>query len=237
MPKISCLMTTRNRDDLIGESIKSVIDQTFTDWELIIVDDHSDEDDKTEAVVKSFQDQRIKYFRLYNEQGRGIPAGRNLATILASGEFIAIADSDDINYPFRFDLSLKEFKNKDIDLTYGNIDCWDLETNKIFSRPDEYEVRKFNLEDFIKADFIPNPTIMYKKTIGYNFPYNSFFRKGEDYEFISRLVVNNLKFSFIPESLVRYRVHQGSTSGQDAKGIKYASIIKENRGWKTEQTS
>ncbi len=61
-PKISCVMPCRNRQSIIGETIQSIIDQTFSDWELIIIDDHSDPDDDTEKVVKKFNDPRIKFF-------------------------------------------------------------------------------------------------------------------------------------------------------------------------------
>lgn len=232
MSKISCIMPTRDRGNLIKESIESIINQTFSDWELIVIDDHSNKNDKTETIVKFFRDSRIQYYKLNDEQGKGISAGRNFGIALARGEFIALTDSDDINYPKRLELSFNEFQKNNPDVVYGDIDCYDSDTNQKIQRPEQYRVREFNRSEFAKADYIPNPTTMFKKSIVHNYPYNSFFCKAEDYDFFSRLCENQYKFSFIPESLVKYRIHGGSISSQDSKGVKYTTIVKENREWR-----
>ncbi len=234
MPKISCVMPARDRDYLIGESIGSIINQTYDDWELIVVDDHSQESDNTVNVVKQFNDKRIKYYKLDDENGIGIPAARNFGNIMTKGEFIAVADSDDINYPYRFKRSLEEFQKTNCDLVYGTLDIWDVSTGEMIKIEGNSTARKPELKSFKKCDYIPNPTVMYKRQLGIDFPYNSFFRRAEDYDFFARLCEFGYKFSFINEPLVKYRVHPERVSAPNSnEKYDYSSFVKKNRGWLT----
>lgn len=92
---VSVIMPSWNTADFIAESIRSVIAQTYTDWELIIVDDCST--DRTDEVVASFHDSRIRYFK--NELNSGAALTRNRALREARGEWIAFLDSDDLWAP------------------------------------------------------------------------------------------------------------------------------------------
>jgi len=87
---ISIVIPTYNRADRLREAIQSVVDQTFSDWELIIVDDGST--DSTEKVVGSFDDDRIYCFR---QENKGVSAARNLGILAARGDLVAFLDSDD----------------------------------------------------------------------------------------------------------------------------------------------
>lgn len=114
MPKVSVIIPAFNRAHLLSRAIQSVINQTFQDFEIIIVDDAST--DKTEDVVKSFKDNRIIY--LWNNRNQGSNASRNIGLKHASGEFIAFLDSDDEWLPEKLDKQLNVFKshNKNIGL-------------------------------------------------------------------------------------------------------------------------
>lgn len=94
-------MPTYNMAQYIGEAIESIIKQTYTNWELIVVDDGST--DNTETVVRSFVDPRIRYIR-QERLGRG--GARNAALRVARGEYIAITDADDISLPRRFEMQV-----------------------------------------------------------------------------------------------------------------------------------
>ena len=102
MPVVSAIIPTYNFGRFLGEAIQSVLDQTFTDFELIVVDDGSTDD--TREVVGSFNDSRIRY--IYQEN-RGLPAARNTGIKASRGEYIAFLDSDDIWLTQNLELKVK----------------------------------------------------------------------------------------------------------------------------------
>ena len=93
-PKVSVIIPTYNRAEYLGEAIQSVFDQTFEDFEILIVDDGSTDD--TQQLVLSFHDPRLRSFYQNN---CGISAARNAAIRSADGEYIAFLDSDDVWLP------------------------------------------------------------------------------------------------------------------------------------------
>lgn len=228
MPVISFVMPTKNRAAMIGESIQSVVDQTFKDWELVIADGG---DDNTEEVVKSFNDDRIRYFKVTTENGTGIVANRNFGNQMARGEYISIIDSDDLCYPERAELTLKEFERTGCDLVYGKMHLWNPETGEVKEREPKDEARDFNLDDFTVHDFVPHSTVTLKRKLALDFPYNSFFAVCEDMDMISRLYAYGFKFSFLNEHLIKYRVHQDSVMKSGHISFKYTKLVIENRGW------
>lgn len=94
MVQVSVIIPTYNRADMIGDAIRSVLDQTYGNWELIVVDDGSTDD--TRAVVAGFNDPRTHYVF---QQNRGLPAARNTGIRAAQGIYIAFLDSDDCFLP------------------------------------------------------------------------------------------------------------------------------------------
>jgi len=87
MPKVSIILPTYNRAHLIGRAIKSVLNQTYRNFELIVIDDGSTDD--TEMLVKSFEDKRIHYIK--HQKNRGAAAARNTGLRLARGELLSFA--------------------------------------------------------------------------------------------------------------------------------------------------
>ncbi|MEF2843823.1 MAG: glycosyltransferase family 2 protein [Catenibacterium sp.] len=104
---VSIIMPSWNTERFIAETIQSVLDQTYTNWELIIVDDCSS--DNTDELVASFKDERIKY--LHNEKNSGAALTRNKALREAKGEWIAFLDSDDLWMPEKLEHQI-DFMNK-----------------------------------------------------------------------------------------------------------------------------
>lgn len=103
-PLVSVVMPSYNSEKHIAESIQSIIDQSFTDWEFIIVDGHSK--DKTIDIVEGFvaKDSRIK---LMYDEGKGIGPALNMGCAAAIGKYIARVDTDDISFPERFSEQVK----------------------------------------------------------------------------------------------------------------------------------
>lgn len=107
MPQVSVIIPTRNRADLLSEAIKSVLGQTFSDFELIIVDDGST--DHTAAVVAAYQDRRIVYYQ-QEKQERG--AARNRGVALSQGEYITFLDDDDWYMPRKLEVQVRELQKR-----------------------------------------------------------------------------------------------------------------------------
>src|SRR4051812_11342889 len=95
-PKISVLMTAWNAERFIGEAIESVLNQTFTDFEFLIINDGSS--DRTGEIIRSYRDERI---RLVEQDNKGIAASLNLGLHLAKADLVARFDADDVCYPER----------------------------------------------------------------------------------------------------------------------------------------
>lgn len=133
-PLVTVYMPTHNRSDLLSRAIDSVLSQTYSNFELIIVDDCST--DNTEAVVQTYQDQdsRIKYIK--NSENLGACASRNKAIRAAKGEFITGLDDDDYFLPNRLEVFLLAWGNRKKDVVllfsrYGN----HLKDGAVFKRP------------------------------------------------------------------------------------------------------
>src|SRR3954465_7326609 len=90
-PLITVIMPAYNAESYISDAIRSVMSQSYENWELLVVDDGSD--DKTAEIITSFTDHRIRYFRQVN---KGVSAARNLALTQLRGDYFCFFDSDDI---------------------------------------------------------------------------------------------------------------------------------------------
>ena len=100
MPKVSVIIPTHNRAESLRSAITSVLNQTYQDFEIIIIDDASK--DNTREVIAHFSDTRIKY--IYNQLGKGDAGSRNIGIINSSGEYIALLDDDDEWLPEKLEM-------------------------------------------------------------------------------------------------------------------------------------
>ena len=119
-PTVSVIIPTYNRAHLVGRAIQSVLNQTYQDFELIIIDDSST--DNTEDIIKEFQkkDERIKYIR--HDKNKGGSAARNTGIKVAKGEYIAFLDCDDEWLPEKLEKQIKTMKDLPFDV-WGGIYC------------------------------------------------------------------------------------------------------------------
>ncbi len=118
IPEVSVVIAVKNRSQYLFEALRSLKSQIFKNWECIIVDDYSDEN--IEDVVNKMEDVRFQYFR--NPGSGGISSARNYGNSKAKSNWIAVADSDDINMPRRLLVSMEHIKNNpDADMIYGGV--------------------------------------------------------------------------------------------------------------------
>ena len=122
---VSIIMPSYNTAPYIGETIQSVLNQTYQNWEIIIMDDCST--DNTDEVVASIKDERIKYF--HNEKNSGAAVSRNRALREAQGRWIAFLDSDDIWMPEKLEKQISFMESNGYSFSYTNYEEIDVDGN------------------------------------------------------------------------------------------------------------
>lgn len=207
-PKISVIMPVYNASEYLPEAIESILNQTYSNFEFIILNDNSTDNSLTIIEKYHVIDKRIQ---LINKTKNVGPATlRNEGIDVAKGEYIALMDADDISELTRFEKQIAVFNNNcDIDLCATNY-------TKFCENKNEEYVKHFENHPEIKYNFlfgcyIANPTIMMKKKILDGYRYNSSFFPVDDYELLSRLILN-FTFYNIQESLLKYRWHENNIS-------------------------
>jgi len=160
-PTVSVVIPTYNRAHLIGMSIQSVLDQTYQDFEIIVVDDGST--DNIEEVVRSFSDPRIKYVK--HQENRGGSAARNTGIELAKGEFIAFQDSDDEWFPEKLAKQMKVFENAPMEVGVVYTGFLRIVNDKRIYIPQSWVKQKEgNIhEELLKGNFVTTQSIVARK--------------------------------------------------------------------------
>lgn len=201
-PKITAFMAAYNVADYIEESISSILNQTFKDFEFIIIDDGSTDD--TALVVKKFNDSRISFIQ--NDGNKGIPFTRNRLLELAKGEYIAVLDSDDIAYPDRFQLQLDFFSaHPEAALCGGHgiiINKNGTETGKKIIAPTDDLV---NMRMLFSNPFI-NSSTMFKTQIFRALNGYKDYALAEDFDLFIR-ISEKYSVANIDAFVVKYRIH------------------------------
>ena len=206
--KISVIMPVYNtKEEYLREAIESILNQTYTDFEFIIINDGST--NNAEEVILSYEDDRIKYIK---QENQGISKSRNNAHKIAQGEYIAVFDSDDISMPDRFE---KEIKILDENHNIGVVSSWveKIPSNKILKFPQNPKYM-----DFVTGCPINNPVAMIRKEIldKYNITYDEALSSAVDYDLWSKMIFHT-EFYIIQEVLLKYRWHENNVSVKSNK--------------------
>ncbi len=215
MPKVSTIIPTYNSSAFIERAVGSVLRQTFTDWELLIVDDGST-DDTVELVTKFIkQDSRIKLFRTpQNSGGPALP--KNIGIENARGEYVAFLDHDDEWLPEKLAKQLKVFEDSK-DLRLGLVSCYvnviDNKKNKILYKYNRFYI-KDNLNKIINSNYVYScSSVMTKlsilKIVG---SFDTNLKISDDWDMWIRISKAQYSFGLSPEYLLNYFVHNKNVS-------------------------
>lgn len=160
MPLVSIIMPSYNSSAYIAASIKSVIKQTFSDWELMICDDGSSDESLNIAYFYSSADSRIRVLK--NKNNKGAAGARNTCLSEASGRYIAFLDSDDLWNEQKLELQIKFMQDNLFSFTFTYYEVIDEQNvhKKSYKAP-----RKVNLQTMKLANFIPCLTAIYDTKI------------------------------------------------------------------------
>jgi len=206
-PLISIVMPTYNQANYLAEAINSVIHQTYKNWELIIVDNFSN--DETPNIVKTFSDKRIIYHKFRN-QGI-ISASRNIAIKFSKGDLVAFLDSDDVWYPNKLMVCIKNFDDN-TDLIGHGLSFFGIKKGNFFPGP----IKKSSKKSLIRNGncLTPSGTIVRKSLLNEvrGFSEDSSFITSEDYHLWIKLSGLGIRMKFIKAILGKYRTHKASNS-------------------------
>ncbi len=224
---VSVILPTYNGELFIADTLQSVLDQTYKNLEVIIVDDCST--DKTVKIIKSFNDERIKLY--VNEKNLGIGENSNKALSLATGEFIMMQDHDDISSPSRAELQYKCLvDNPDVTGVALHVKSFiDTPPDDIYKKSDNYNIDKNSRE--LKAlglyHFLTHPTLFYRRSILEKLDsyYSSKFTIAGDLYFIEQLNLAGASWILLKDDLLAYRVHKTMTTAKYKKPQIYREVL------------
>lgn len=205
--------------EYLNATVESILSQTFADFELIVIDDASGIEYK--EFFEQFKDERIKYFKL--EQNAGPGHARNEGIKKATGEYVALVDSDDISLPERFKLQA-EFLDKNPEISIlGTSFQFSNRKNPALTIFGEKEIRNFLLFN----SPLCNPTVMFRKEdlVRRNLFFNETINFAEDYNLWIDAAFAGLKFASLKEVLLIYTRRSGQLS-KEKKEIQ-VSILKD----------
>jgi glycosyltransferase involved in cell wall biosynthesis len=230
-PTVSIIIPTYNRAQLIGRSIHSVLNQTYQDFEIIVVDDGST--DNTAEVIKKFQEKekRIRYIK--QARNKGAAAARNTGIKNAKGEFIAFQDSDDEWLPGKLEKQMNVFENASPEVGIVYTGFWRIENDKKTYIPFSWVKQKEgNIhKELLKGNFVTTQSIVVRKKC---FEKAGMFDENlprlQDWELVIRLS-KYYDFKCIDKPLmISYYTSNSISSNQDALIIAQKLILKKYFG-------
>lgn len=217
---VSIITPTYNCGKYIGETIESVINQTYTNWEMIIVDDCSKDNTKETVEEYSKKDSRIKYYCL--EENSGAAVARTRAMQLAEGQYMAFLDSDDIWLSNKLECQIRFMKQEKHAFSCTAYEQIDEEGNSLGRI-----IKTVSMVDYNRLLLdcpVGNSTVMYDASVMGKFEVPNIRKRNDDALWLQMLKKEQYIWG-MPDVLMRYRIRKNSISGNKLKVIKYHWIL------------
>ncbi|KXB07800.1 hypothetical protein AKJ55_01920 [candidate division MSBL1 archaeon SCGC-AAA382M17] len=201
-------MPVYNEEEFVEETIDSVLNQTFENFEFIIVDDKST--DETREILKEYEsNDRIRLF--FNDENRGWAATVNRGIRFLKGEYIALVDSADLCSPERLEKQLNFLKGNGAVSVVGSYHHWIDEEGRIvgsYKFPEEPEEVEAKILGF--ASVTVSPSLMIERSVFEKVGlFNPDYVQSPDYEFFVRLIKNGIRIKNLPDFLLSVRKRKG----------------------------
>ena len=213
---VSIITPTFNAEKFIRATIESVLNQSYQNWEMILVDDAST--DKTIAIIKEFtiKDNRIKLIELSKNSGNGF--ARNVALEKAVGKYIAYLDADDIWLPIKLENQIQFLKANNLPFTFSFYDCIDEEGNSLNRRVEAPLELTYNQLFF--CNYVGNLTAIYDVDFFGKIVIEA-TQKRQDWRLWLTILKQIEVTKPVPEILALYRIRKDSISASKFKLIKH----------------
>ena len=231
-PLVSIIIPTYNRANLIGETLESIVAQTYTNWECIIVDDGST--DATASVVENYtsKDSRFTYLKRPDNRAKGGNAARNYGFEVSSGDLIQWFDSDDLMVKDKLEQKVKLFERPDVDFVVSK--------TKYFNK----ENKSFKNYEFIESDvsFINyaigsinwfTPDLMVRREVAETIRYNEELKAGQEYNLNCNMLSKTTRIGYLQKFTTLRRAHNDSIGSKRRSNRKEYLTTKFEQHWIT----
>lgn len=205
---VSVIMPIYNSKAFVEESIKSVLEQTYSNIELILIDDYSN-DGSFELASQFLKDKRVSLERMNQNEGQG--NCRNLGIKLSHGSYIAFIDSDDVWMKNKLELQIDFLKRGNIKFCCTNFSFID-EFSREFKKSQRLKKSVISYEDMLKNNYIGTSTVLLKSNLIKNLKFRDFRRKQDYIFWLDLMKEKKIKCHLIDESLTKYRKHPNQTT-------------------------
>lgn len=224
-PLVSIIIPTYNRAHLIDQTIKSVMNQKYNIWELLICDDRST--DQTEKIVNDYRikDNRIKYIKRSKDKIKGANTCRNIGLKESKGLFVKFLDSDDLLHPECLEKQVKELIENNIDASICKAIFFEIKNGEIFFTGKMWS-KKLNSQKLIED--LVNGTVrwqtaapLWRKNCLPKIPFKEGLMNSQEWLFHISMALTNTTFKIVPHYLCHIRSHEDSMSNVSKKKSSY----------------
>lgn len=215
-PLVSVIMPAYNAERFVEEAIRSVMDQTVEDWELLVLDDCSR--DGTCAIVERLAREDARIVLIRNEQNQGVAKTRNRGMDLSRGQYIALLDSDDVWYPEKLEKQLALARKTEADIVYCSYGIMDENGLK---RCDDFIVpERTDFDEALIKSVISCSTVLLSRKIVDSYRFDTVYYH-EDLALWIRLMHDGFQACGVTAVLASYRVMAGTRAGNKIKVAVY----------------
>jgi len=227
-PLVTVLMPVYNAERFLKRAIESILAQTFTDFEFLIINDGST--DQSAAIIQSFADARITFVQ--NEKNCGVIDTLNKGIALAKGKYIARMDADDVSMPTRFERQVQYLEqHPKISVLATHIFQVNAEEEKLGTW--DKDIQNNVPEDIFRTTAqtccIAHPTVMMRTAIIADYLYNEKQKGSEDWDLWMRLLSDGKRIDKVPEFLLRYRMHAASVTAVHNREVRLEKKVNKVR--------
>lgn len=210
-------MATYNRAHLIEETLESIVNQTYQDWECLIIDDGGN--DNTEEILQNWlkKDARFTYLKRTPNHQKGLPGCRNQGIELAKGDYIIFFDDDDIVHPQNLELCIRYLKNNDIDFVHYNKKPFKTNESISFNYYQkeyfDFVINSNNIYDSITGkQGLASCTMMWSRKVFNDFKFDDTLQYAEEWDLYNRLLIDGFSGHKIKNQLYFNRKHESSNT-------------------------
>ena len=230
MIEVSIIIPVYNRAHLIGETLDSILSQTYEKWECIVVDDGST--DETYAVLKEYltKDDRIRIYSRPESKVKGANSCRNFGFQKSRGDYIIWFDSDDIMHKDHIRIKIGSIQNFNVDYVIAKTQNF---KGKKMLEPYKYERKSYGIR---ASDFILlkihwyTYDVMLKREVAEQISWNERMRSWQDYNYFCKMVLKTEEGEYLDEILTYRRLHNNSIQqSMNSNPLKFNSELLENR--------